>query len=246
MDEALSRLVWRSLTAEWMKLRGSMALPLCLATPSAVVALNAVIALGRGEQVTFSSYANANAALWAFAMLPLATMALALVLAQLEHSCGAWDHLLVMPGARPLLFLSKFATAILLLAAMHLLLWSEIVVSWHLFAIAAPQVAAGAGGVAPLSWTLGRMALAAFFMLAIQLASSLYFRSFVPSLLLGISGTIVAVGAVLARSGIYFPWLAAVNVMSTPERSDFVVVFGVAGGLATTLMAVLLLGCVER
>jgi ABC-2 type transport system permease protein len=58
----------------------------------------------------------------------------------------------------------------------------------------------------------------------------------------GIAGTFVALVAVGARQGLYFPWLMAVNVMaSDPARHAMALVLGGGGGLAMlTVMCVVL------
>lgn len=216
--------------AEFMKLRGSLALLLCLVAPVSVVVLNLAISLDQDVR-SFAQFASASAALWSFAMLPMAVTALSVLLTQMEHSRQAWDHALSHEGARPFLYIAKIGTAAVLTWAMHGVLAVAMLIGWLLLR-GPPGSDAWLGEFATSSLILAKMAASAMLMVALQMGCAIRFRSAIPTLCLGIVGTMTATGAVLSRQGIYFPWLFAINVMSTPDRAAFVIWFGLLGGLA--------------
>lgn len=88
----------RYLLAEFLKLRRSLVILLCLAAPTCVVVLNTLIALRTERPTQMEQFAMASPALWAFAMLPLAITALSVLQAQMEHGPRTWNHLLTLPG----------------------------------------------------------------------------------------------------------------------------------------------------
>jgi ABC-2 type transport system permease protein len=213
-----------------LKLRRSLALLLCVAAPSCVAFLNALIALEREGSVALSMFGIGGAAFWAFAMLPLAATALSVLMAQMEHGPRTWDHMLTMPGARPRIYLAKALAMMGLIAAMSALLFVELLVSARLVAMLHPV--AGALDAGQLATTLAKMAAAACLVCMLQLWVALHFRSFVPPLVFGIGGTFVAVAATSAKQGAYFPWLMAVNVLATdPARQNLALALGAVGGL---------------
>lgn len=227
----------RYLLAELLKLRRSLALMLCLAAPSCVVALNVLIALDSEKPADLDKFWVSGAAFWAFAMLPLTVTALSVLMAQMEHGPRTWDHLLTMPGARPRVYLAKALVMLALVSAMSALLFVLIVAAAPLVAALHPTT--GRVDPALLGAILCKMVAAAALVCLLQLWVALYFRSFVPPLVFGIAGTFVAIAATGARQGAYFPWLMAVHMLSPdPPRQQTALLLGSAGG-AVVLVAML-------
>ena len=98
----------RALSAEMLKLRGTLALWMCLVAPATVAVLYML-------QMTFmdwdkrppmtgqeawTMYAQAVLALWSILMLPLFLTLEAALLAGLEHGNQQWLHLLALPLPR--------------------------------------------------------------------------------------------------------------------------------------------------
>ena len=78
---------------------------------------------------------------------------------------------------------------------------------------------------------LGRMFLAAWLLVAVQLWIALRFASFVPALTAGIGGTFFAVVASSAKIGIVLPWQIPVNQLaSDPGRAQLALAIGACGG----------------
>ena len=222
----------RYVLVELLKLRRSLAGLLCLVAPACVALLGGLIALDRKTPGPWPMFATANAALWSFAMLPLAVTALSVLMAQMEHGPRTWNHLLTLPGARPWLFLAKALVMMALVAGMMALLFVLVhLVGWGA-QVLRPGVLSGRPDPATLAALLARMAAASLLVCMLQLWVALRFRSFVVPLAFGIGGTLVAVGATSARQGVCFPWLLATNMLSTPDRLALALWIGGAGGLA--------------
>lgn len=232
----------RYLIAELLKLRRSLVLVLCLAAPSCVVLLSTLISLRIERPTELDKFAMGTPGIWAFAMLPLAITALSVLLAQMEHGPRTWLHLLTLPGARPHVYLAKALVMLALIAGMSALLWAELL-------LAAKAIAAlrsdtkGAVDAAGLAVLLTRMAAATMLVAMLQLWVALRFRSFVPPLVFGIAGTFAAIVATSAQEGIYFPWLMAVNMLTTePGRQATALTLGALGGLAVLAVMLVHLG----
>lgn len=229
---------------EFMKLRGSLALLLSFVAPVSVVVLNLAISLDQDIQ-SFAQFASASTALWAFAMLPMAVTALSVLLTQMEHSRLAWDHALSHIGARPFLYVAKMVAAATITWAMHGVLAVAMLIGWLILRGASDLDGLLVEFAASLI-VLSKMAASAMLMVALQMGCAILFRSPIPPLCLGIVGTMAATGAVLSRQGVYFPWLFAINVMSSPDRAALVVWWGLVGGLATFLLLVSFFSLQER
>jgi lantibiotic transport system permease protein len=221
----------RYLIVEVLKLRRSLALLLCVAAPTCVALLNLLFALESERTPALMGYAMGISSLWSFAMLPLAITALSVLMAQMEHGPRSWLHLLTLPGARPHLYLAKALTMLVLIAGMSALLWVEtLLTSWLIGALRTDVRDA----VSPL-WlgtTLARMAAASILVAMLQLWVALRFKSFVPPLIFGISGTFAGLVATSAKKGVFFPWLMAFNTLMPSERQSTALMLGSTVGLA--------------
>ncbi|RPD87664.1 hypothetical protein EGK76_00160 [Luteimonas sp. 100069] len=113
----------RCLRAEFTKLRGSLALLLCLVAPVVVAVLMALIFNRHGGGDTpWRMYLMGNAATWAFFMLPMTVTALTVLVAQMEHGPRMWNHLLALPIPRRHVFFAKASVVMLLCAGMTIVL----------------------------------------------------------------------------------------------------------------------------
>lgn len=221
----------RYIIAEFLKLRRSLVLLLCLAAPSCVAVLTTLITLRQKRAPDLEMFAMGSPGIWAFAMLPLAITALSVLVAQMEHGPRTWHHLLTLPGARPNAYFAKALAMLALIAGMSVLLWIEMLLSGAVIG-ALRSDTTGMVDAAALAWLLARMAAATTLVAMLQLWVALRFRSFVPPLVFGIAGTFAAIVATSAEEGIYFPWLMAVNVLTLePGRQETALLLGGVGGL---------------
>lgn len=228
----------RYLVTEFLKLRRSLVLLLAAAAPVFVAVICVLIALRNKSAVPYLNFGMTGAAFWAFAMLPMAVTALSVLVSRMEHGPRTWDHLLALPGARPRLFIAKAFVLAAVVAAMSAWLWLLLVGGWHLLAELKPVK--GRFDYDGLALILTKMWLASGLMIVLQLWVALRTRSFVPPLVIGITGTFVAVAAASAREGAYFPWLMPLHIPSTDAAMAVIALqIGIGGG-ALALIAMVI------
>jgi ABC-2 type transport system permease protein len=224
--------MFRFLVAEILKLRRSLAVLLCLAAPAMVAALTVLVALNARRPMPWNVYASTGALFWAFAMLPLAATALAVLLAQVEHGPRMWNHLLALPRARPALFVAKAVMMIALVALMSAALFLMLQSGGWLLEAASPGKLAGPRDMLASLVQIAEITGAGLLLTLLQLWAALRFRNFVPPLAIGIGGTFVAVTATNSYWGRYFPWLLPMNAgLPDAERAQVALSLGLGGGL---------------
>lgn len=211
---------------ELRKLRGTLALLLCLLAPALVACVAVLIAMRQGELGWTPLLMNALG-LWAYFVLPMTVAALAALLAQIEHAPRTWDHLFALPVSRGAMIISKAATLALLVALMSALL---AVLTYALgIAAGAPrshfpwgQAATMAGGLWAASWLMS----------VIQLWVALRFRSFVVPVALGLAGTFIVVAAMGAPEAVVLPWAMPLGTLPVPGGNPpLALAAGLGGGL---------------
>lgn len=221
------------LAVELYKLRHSLALLLVVVAPL-LIAVFVFFNLLRGDKpMAWAMWLQSAAGIWAFFMLPMSVTALTALLAQAEHGPRSWDYLRGLPLPRWHLYAAKAACALAMVLAMSLLL-AALVPLAVVAASAIKPVAAAAGtpDFSVFGLLLGRIFLAAWCLVAVQLWMALRHASFVPALALGIGGTFFAVVATSAKAGLVLPWQIPVNQLaSDPTRADIALLLGFTGGL---------------
>lgn len=221
-----------ALAVEARKLRRSLALLLAAVAPL-LIAIFVFFNLLRGQKaMSWMMSLQSSAAIWAFFMLPMSVIALTALLAQTEHGPRSWEHLRALPIPRWHLYAAKVACALAMVAAMSLLL--ALLAPLAVLAAGAWKPAVAATGnpeFAGYLLLLGRIFLAAWLLIAVQLWVALRYASFVPALALGIAGTFFAVVATSAKAGMAMPWQLPVNQLaSDPARAQFTLALGCIGG----------------
>jgi lantibiotic transport system permease protein len=235
----------RALSAETIKLRGTLALWLCLIAPAVVVGLYVMQLLvskmgdhppGDPAQA-WTLFAQACLALWCFLMLPLFVTLEAALLAGLEHNDRQWKHLLALPVPRRVHYLAKFAAlaGLLLLATLAFFVLIPIggaLVMWL-------KPAFGIAGPPPWDFMAQKFAAifaAALLIVAIHTWISIRWRSFTVAVATGMTATVM--GFLIGQSerfGYLFPWTMPLQVMANSDKHlTFVVVAGLAGATVVT------------
>ena len=240
--------VLRALSAEVLKLRGTLALWMCLIAPATVALLYMLqmVAMDYGQRPVLSPedawrmYAQAVLALWTILMLPLFVTLEAALLAGLEHANQQWKHLLALPLPRSAHYLAKSLALAGLVALSMLVLCLLIPPGGWLLDLLQPRF--GIGGPPP--WRLifshaGIAFCAALLMVALQAWIALRWRSFTIAVASGMTATVI--GYLVGQSerfGHWYPWSMALQTMaSEPKHLDFVMIAGVGGGLLVTALA---------
>jgi hypothetical protein len=229
-----------SLAVEAIKLRRSLALVLALAAPALVVVFDFFFILRGKDPVPWSMALQMSAAIWAFFMLPMSVTALTALVAHTEHGPRAWDTLRALPVPRWHHYAAKAVGVLALVLAMTVMLALMTFAAVALAAWIKPAVApTDVPDVAAYAATLGRIFLASWLLVAVQLWIALRYASFVPALATGIGGTFFAVVATSAKIGVLLPWQIPVNQLaSDPFRVQVALAIG-AGGGAVALLAML-------
>ena len=228
-----------ALAVEAYKLRRSLALPLAMVAPLLIAVFMFFNMLRLDKAMPWAMGLQSSAAIWAFFMLPMSVTALTALVAHTEHGPRAWDHLRALPLPRWHLYAAKAACVLGVVAAMSLLLAVFTTLAVELAGALKPAVAAtGTPDIAGYLALLGRIFLAAWLLVAVQLWIALRYASFVPALATGIGGTFFAVVATSAKIGAVLPWQIPVNQLaSDPARAQLALALGCIGGcMAFVLM----------
>lgn len=241
----------RALAAEALKLKRTLALWMCLIAPGVVVVLYVL-------QITASTFPASRGTpdpaqawhilcqsvlgLWAFLMLPLFVTLESALLAGLEHGDRQWKHLLALPLPRGAHYLAKLIALALLVALAFLALVALVPIGGWVLTWLKP--AFGLAGAPPWEFLLrsaGYCYLASLLIVALQCWIAVRWSSFTVAVSVGMSATVM--GFLIGQSeryGHWYPWSMPMQVLAGKGQwLDFVLVAGVAGGLAVGLLGVL-------
>ncbi|HSD18091.1 MAG TPA: ABC transporter permease [Thermomonas sp.] len=234
MSHAVSPRFTTALAVEAVKLRRSLALLLAAVAPLLIAVFVFFNLLRVDKPMPWAITLQTSAAIWAFFMLPMSVTALTALVAHTEHGPRAWDHLRALPLPRWHLYASKATCVLGVVAAMSLLLALLTLLAVEAAALLKPAIAPlGAPDIAGHITLLGRIFLAAWLLVAVQLWIALRYASFVPALAVGIGGTFFAVVATSAKVGAILPWQIPVNQLaSDPLRVQLTLLLGCIGGCA--------------
>jgi ABC-2 type transport system permease protein len=237
MTHATSSRFTTALAVEAIKLRRSLALLLAVVAPLLIAVFVFFFLLRLKAPQPWEMTLQSSAATWAFFMLPMSVTALTALVAHTEHGPRAWDHLRALPLPRWHLYAAKAVCVLGVVAAMSLLLALLTVVAVEAAGMVKPAVAPpGTPDIVGYLALLGRIFLAAWLLVAVQLWIALHYPSFVPALAVGIGGTFFAVVATSATIGVILPWQIPVNQLaSDPGRAQLALALGCIGGLVALL-----------
>ena len=242
----LVRSLPRALSAEALKLRGTLALWMCVIAPATVVALYVLQftfmdLAGRptpSPDEAWLSFTKSALALWAFLMLPLFVTLESALLAGLEHANQQWRHLLALPVPKGVHYLAKQLALMGLLAlAMAMFVVLVPLGGWLLASL---QPAFGIGGPPP--WGYLAKSIAACYAASLLIVSlhawvAIRWRSFTVAVAVGMTATVV--GFLLMQSskyGPFYPWAMPVKVFVGEGRHlAFVVQASLGGGVLVAL-----------
>ena len=233
----------RALHAEMLKLKGTLALWMCLIAPAVVVALY-VLQIGvrelpaswvsPGPEQAWQMLGQSVFGLWAFLMLPLFITLEAALLAGLEHSDRQWKHLLALPLPRGVHYLAKLSALAALLALAFVALVALVPVGMEILAVARPRF--GIAGPPPWAYllrTAGICYLASLLMVSLHTWLAVRWSSFTVAVSAGMSATVM--GFLIGQSeryGHWYPWSMPVQVLAGKGQwTDFVVAASLGGAL---------------
>jgi hypothetical protein len=239
--------VVRALRAEWLKIKGTLALWLAPITPLVIVALQIAIVLQResyyrqqqyadpwgeyGEQIVF---------LWTLLMLPLFITLETALLGNLEHGNQQWKHLFALPVPRGAIYAAKQIIAMFLIGLSMVALYLYIAASGLALRLLTP----GLGFEAPIPWLqflcyVGLAYLASWLIISLHTWVALRWHSFVVASAVGIVAVVVAVVMFQSDWSRWYPWtLAGVLTYGLAEglRPMAELALGSLGGVAVALL----------
>jgi lantibiotic transport system permease protein len=227
------------LRTEIQKLKGTLVLTVCVAVPS-VLAVIVFLLCVKQKPALWVDVVKGATSFWGMFLLPLTVAMLSALLAQLEHANRMWDHLLALPVARWKFFVAKAAVLMALLALSTVIFALEL----RLVAVLLDTFFLSRAPIGHFPWSvLGRnllmMWLLALMLGMLQLWIALSQRSFVTPIVVGISGTFIALVTGGASEAILFPWaLPSMAIIQNGQRladALFISIFGACITLAMML-----------
>lgn len=239
-------LLLRALSAEALKLRGTLALWMSVIAPAAVVGLVVLQALVMDlskakvlpPEQAWEGFIMMVVQLWALLMMPLFITLQSALIAGLEHGNQQWKHLLSLPVPKGVHYLAKLAALMALVMLALTVLGLLLPLGGWLLAQFKPQTHIAG----PVPWAvLARMILACFatgvLMMAIHTWVSTHWRSFTVAVSVGMVATVA--GFLIMQSpdyGKYYPWSMPMQVVARDGVNlEFAVVASLCGGLLVAL-----------
>jgi len=221
-----------ALSVEFSKLRRSLSLVLVAIAPTLIAVFEFFNVLRGKHGLPWQMLLATSAAIWAFFMLPMSVTALAALVAHTEHGPRAWDTLRSLPVPRWHIYAAKAVGVLALVLAMSVLLALLAPAAITAAAWLKPAIApTGTPDFLEYFDLLGRIFLASWLLVAVQLWIALRYSSFVPALAVGIGGTFFAVVASSAKIGVVLPWQIPINQLaSDPDRALLALAIGALGG----------------
>lgn len=231
----------RSLSAEALKLKRTLALWMVFLAPLIVVSLQFFILYDRAKPApgteAWSMYIRSCSALWAIFMLPLFVTLETALISNLEHTAKSWKQLFALPVPRPAVVSAKIMMSFLLIGVSTIFLSVLIAISAKLLSALRPAFVMTGMPVELIVRSVFLPFIASWLIIAIHSWISIRWNGFALSLGVGIAAVFFAVFASAAKAGAYYPWLFPLNTLSK-ERWLPALVIGSIGGVVFALFAI--------
>jgi hypothetical protein len=224
--EEIKMAVVRAISAEWLKMRRTLALWLAPLAPLVIVALQVAVVLQRESYFrtqeladTWLYYGTQTVWIWTMLMLPLFITLETALLGNLEHSNQQWKHLFALPIPRGAIYAAKQLSSMVLIGVSMASLFLLLVLSgWGL-----RLVAPGLGFEQPVPWLellkhVGLAYLASWLIISIHTWIGLRWHSFVVASATGIVAMVVAVLVLQSDLGPWYPWTLSGMVLHSLEE----------------------------
>jgi lantibiotic transport system permease protein len=237
----------RCLAGEILKLRGTLALRMCLIAPLVVVALYVLqMTLMERRQPpmppseAWEMLVKSIFGLWSLLMLPLFVTLQAALLAGLEHRDRHWKHLLALPLPRHAHYLAKTGALLALIALAQIALAALIPLGG--WALSALQPRFGIAGPPPFAM-IAELSLpiwiGALLMASVQLCISIRWSSFTVAVATGMTATVM--GFLIGQSqryGPWYPWSMPVQALANKQQHlELVMATSAIGAIVVTALA---------
>lgn len=236
---------FRTLAAELLKLRRTLAFWMVLLAPLLIVGLQFLVFHERVEffskrhEPLWDSLHRNILALWSILMLPLYVTLQTALLAGMEHNDDRWRSLLAMPVPRWAIYWAKLAIPCAMVAISSVILAAGALGSGLLLRTLKPQLLFPD----PLPWApflrgAGLATAASMLVIAIHHALSLRLRTFAASAGAGVAATLISF--VLINSERYsrlWPWCLPARMLSQkPGVAAEVLLYSLAGAVVVSVL----------
>jgi lantibiotic transport system permease protein len=234
-------IILRSLSAELLKLRRTLALWMVLVAPLIVVTLQFFVLYDRGKPTpgveAWSMYIRSCSALWAIFMLPLYVTLETALLNNLEHSARSWKQLFALPVSRQSIVTAKLLMNFLLIGTSSLILCILVGLSAKSLSVLRPAFSFPGLPYFAIVQKAFLPFIASWLIIALHSWISTRWQGFALSLGIGIGAVFFAVFATSAKAGMYYPWLFPLNTLLDERRLPAVLI-GSIGGILFSIFAV--------
>lgn len=236
----------RSLHAEILKLKHTLALRLAIVAPLVIVVLQVAMFLdqqpyGLPEGTTpWTWYGQMVMVFWGLLMLPLFVTLETALAGGLEHSDDHWKHLYALPVPRGAIYAAKQFSGMALIGVSTVALPIFLILGGLLLRVLRPDL----GLDAPIPWLriFGYpflTYLSAWLLISIQTWVNLRWKSFVVASAVGIAMTVAGVVIVNSDWGSFYPWAVA-GLVSNQFNEGVVLLpellFGCLGGIGAAII----------
>jgi hypothetical protein len=237
----------KTIRAELLKLRRTLALRLAVITPLALVALQIVVAQQRQNYYAqqnltdgWHEFVQPTTMLWSLLMLPLFVTLETALLSGLEHNNRQMKHLFALPVPRGAIYGAKQLSGMLLIGISML----TLAVFLALGGLALRLLMPGFGFEAPIPWLMiiqrcGLIYLGCWLIISIHVWISMRWSSFVVACAAGITLTVAGVIVIQSEWGSFYPWALPgllVNHLGKGETYTAELLFGSLGGIIAALL----------
>jgi lantibiotic transport system permease protein len=239
--------IMRTLSAELLKTRRTLALWLAPIVPLVIVGLQIAITVQRQEYYRqqdtsqmWADYGGQIVFLWAVLMLPLFITLETALLSNLEHGNQQWKHLFALPVPRGAIYAAKQIGGMAIIGLSMVALYVYLVLSGLALRVLTP----GLGFEAPVPWLefLQYVALtyiASWLILSIHTWVGLRWHSFVLASAVGIVAMVIAVVLFQSDWGAWYPWTLPCLVAYGLEAGEKVLTMLLIGSLGGVVAAFL-------
>ena len=235
----------RSLGAEILKLKRSLALWLAALAPLVVVIIQFFLVLDRGHQFMTGAedpwlwLGRQTMIFWSFLMLPLFITLETALGAGLEHSGDNWKHLFALPVSRTSLYIAKLSSGMALVGLSQMVLSLYIVLAGTLLDALNPGLGFGTVPVWDILRYAGISFLSCWLLIALHTYVALRWKNFVVAMGFGFVLTVAGFLILNSQWASFYPWALPGLVLNKVKNAEPVWRQLLFGGPAAFLAAAL-------
>ncbi len=236
----------RSLSAEILKLKRTLALGLAIVIPSIIALLQFSIILFRGQSYLQNAenpmlwLGRQTIFFWTFLALPLFITLETALLAGLEHSQNNWKHLFALPVPRSMIYAAKQTAGLILVGISFLALVGYIFLSELGLALIKPEL--GFNFNLPWFEILKHAALAyigSLILIVLHTWVGLRWHNFVVAMSFGISMTVIGLLLINADWARFYPWTLPAMILNRSLKGSPILTELILIGIGSVVIALI-------